>query len=173
MTLVQTLLPSTRPRKSLSKTTHFVLIQTRAARQSIKIRLEILQRQALFFIDMISLCWENEFYFLFFFLVFGCSLGGVKLSWECLEIEKERERKDDAFNVIELYQRWFLKGSRETLLWSADLLATSEMNAFESGKARSDPRGAAGLIGTELHRSEPVDRRSGTWPAEITSRLVW
>ena len=41
-----------------------------------------------------------------------------------------------------------------------------------SGEARSDPRSAAGLIGTVLHGKDSIDRRSGTWPAAITSRLV-
>jgi inorganic pyrophosphatase len=41
-----------------------------------------------------------------------------------------------------------------------------------SGEARSDPRSAAGLIGNVLHGTDSVDRRSGTWPAAITSRLV-
>jgi hypothetical protein len=76
MTLVQALLPSTRPRKTSMSTTH-QYFQTRAARQSKQNRLKILRRQGLaFLLKRFGGVEETSLtFFLFFFFIFSRQKG--------------------------------------------------------------------------------------------------
>ena len=128
MTLVRALLPSTRPRKTSMSTTH-QYFQTRAARQSKQNRLKILRRQGLaFLLKRFGGVEETSLTFFFFsFSFFPVKKERVG--------KKEGEKKGDAFNVVRLFQRQFLKGVARLFFVSADLFATSEKKRVRDAMA--------------------------------------